>query len=88
MLNQNKFTVSHAPFWHDGGSIKCMNLNIMLAALPAALFGVLQFGMAAFAVLCLSISTAMAWEALFNFISKRPITLTTTMPQSSACFLE
>ncbi len=75
MLNQNKFTVSHAPFWHDGGSVKSMNLNIMIAALPAALFGVLQFGMAAFAVLCLSISTAMAWEALFNFIAKRPITI-------------
>ncbi len=72
---QNKFTVSHAPFWHDGGSIKAMNLNIMAAALPAALFGVMQFGMAALGVLCLSISSAMAWEALFNFISKRPVTI-------------
>ncbi|SLM27523.1 RnfD2 [Desulfamplus magnetovallimortis] len=75
MHKQNKFTVSHAPFWHDGSSIKCMNLNIMAAALPAVLFGIFQFGMPALGVICLSISTAMAWEALFNFISKRPITL-------------
>lgn len=75
MLKQNKFTVSHAPFWHDGDSIKGMNLNIMLAALPAALFGVFQFGMPALGVICFSISTAMGWEALFNFISKKRITI-------------
>jgi len=75
MLEQNKFTVSHAPFWHDGDSIKTMNLNIMAAALPATLFGIIQFGMAALGVICLSIASAMAWEALLNFVSKRPITI-------------
>ena len=75
MYKQNKFTVSHAPFWHDGDSIKAMNLNIMAAALPATLFGVFQFGMAALGVICLSIASAMAWEALFNFVSKRPIAI-------------
>lgn len=75
MSKQNKFTVSHAPFWHDGDSIKAMNLNIMAAALPAIVFGIFQFGMAALGVICLSIASAMAWEALFNFASKRPITI-------------
>lgn len=75
MLKQHKFTVSHAPFWHDGDSIKEMNLNIMLATLPAVLFGIFQFGMPALGVICFSISTAMAWEALFNFISKKPINI-------------
>ncbi len=73
MVKQNKFTVSHAPFWHDGDSIKTMNLNIIAAALPATLFGVLQFGMPAFGVICLSIASAMAWEALFCVASKRHI---------------
>ncbi|MBF0201042.1 MAG: RnfABCDGE type electron transport complex subunit D [Desulfamplus sp.] len=75
MAKQNKFTVSHAPFWHDGSSIKCMNINIMIAALPAALFGVMQFGMPALGVLCLAVSSAMAWEALFNLISRRPVAI-------------
>lgn len=75
MFKQNKFTVSHAPFWHDGDSIKTMNLNIMAAALPATLFGVIQFGMAALGVICLSIASAMAWEALFSVASKRPIVI-------------
>ncbi|MGD9731655.1 MAG: RnfABCDGE type electron transport complex subunit D, partial [Desulfamplus sp.] len=73
MVKQNKFTVSHAPFWHDGDSIKSMNLNIMAAALPATLFGIMQFGMPALGVICLSIASAMAWEALFCVASKRPI---------------
>jgi len=75
MHKQNKFTVSHAPFWHDGDSIGETNKNIMLAALPAILFGIIQFGMAALGVICLAISSAMAWEALFQFISKRSINI-------------
>jgi len=75
MFKQNRFTVSHAPFWHDGDSIKTMNLNIMAAAIPATLFGVIQFGMAALGVICLSIASAMAWEALFSVAAKRPIVI-------------
>ena len=75
MHKQNKFTVSHAPFWHDGDSIGETNLNIMIAALPAIMFGIFQFGMIALGVICLAISSAMAWEALFQFISKKSINI-------------
>ena len=75
MHKQTKFTVSHAPFWHDGDSIAESNLNIMVAALPAILFGIFQFGMAALGVICLAIASAMAWDALFQFISKRSINI-------------
>lgn len=75
MHKQNKFTVSHAPFWHDGDSIGETNLNIMIAALPAIIFGIIQFGMIALGVICLAISSAMAWEALFQFISKKSINI-------------
>ncbi len=70
-MNNFKLTVSHAPFWHDGDSLFQMNLNIMIAALPAVLFGIVQFGAPAIGVLALSISTAMAWEFIFNGISKK-----------------
>ncbi len=75
MHKQNKYTVSHAPFWHDGDTIATMNVNIILAALPAAVFGVLAFGAPALGVLTLAMSTAMLWELAFNFISKRAITI-------------
>ena len=74
-MNKIKLTVSHAPFWHDGDSLFKMNLNILLAALPAAVFGIIQFGMPAFGVLSLAVASAMLWELLFNLISKKPISI-------------
>jgi len=74
-MNKSKLTVSHAPFWHDGDSLFKMNLNILLALLPAAIFGILQYRGAALGVLCLATGSAMLWEVLFNLISKRPISI-------------
>jgi electron transport complex protein RnfD len=71
MHSQKKFIVSHAPFWHDGSSISARSYNTMGAALPAALFGIGQYGVSALAVICLSISTAMLWELLLNIAMKR-----------------
>jgi len=41
MVDNNKFIVSHAPFWHDGSRISTRNYNIALAALPAILLGII-----------------------------------------------
>lgn len=75
MHKQNKYTVSNAPFWHDGDRIAKTNYNIMLAALPAIIFGIIQFGLPALGVIALSVSTAMIWEVLFNLASKRSISI-------------
>ncbi|OGR45189.1 MAG: electron transporter RnfD [Desulfobacula sp. RIFOXYB2_FULL_45_6] len=61
-MNNNKLIVSHAPFWHDGDSLFTMNINLMIATLPAVIFGLVQFGAPALGVLALSLSSAMAWE--------------------------
>ena len=71
-MTNNKLIVSHAPFWHDGDSLFQMNLNILLAALPAVIAGIAVFGAPALGVLALSMSSAMAWEMLANYISKKP----------------
>jgi electron transport complex protein RnfD len=68
-MNNNKLIVSHAPFWHDGDSLFTMNLNLMIAAMPAVIFGLVQFGMPALGVLALSLSTAMVWEYVITFVS-------------------
>ncbi|CAB5102073.1 Electron transport complex protein RnfD [Olavius algarvensis associated proteobacterium Delta 3] len=75
MFEQKKFIVSHAPFWHNGSSVAERNYNIIVAALPAALFGLTQYGAQAPAVLCLSVSSAMIWELIANRATKRPETL-------------
>ncbi len=75
MFNQKKFIVSHAPFWHDGSWISERSYHIMLAALPALILGLLQYGMPAVGVVCLSISSAILWELAFNKIAKQPETI-------------
>ena len=74
-MNNNKLIVSHAPFWHDGDSLFQMNLNILIAALPAVIAGIMLFGPPALGVLCLSLSSAMAWELLANIVSKKPLSI-------------
>ena len=74
-MNNQKLIVSHAPFWHDGDSLFKKNLNFIIALLPAAIFGILQFGAPALGVLALSISFAMIWELVINLISKKPFTI-------------
>ncbi|MDA3916814.1 MAG: RnfABCDGE type electron transport complex subunit D [Deltaproteobacteria bacterium] len=74
-MNNYKLTVSHAPFWHDGDSIFQMNLNILIALLPAVIFGIIQFGTPAAGVLALSLSSAIVWEFILNITSKNKITI-------------
>ncbi len=72
MINQKKFVVSHAPFWHDGSSITTKHHHIFLAALVATIPGLIQYGIPAVAVVTFSISTAILWEHVIHLISKRP----------------
>jgi electron transport complex protein RnfD len=74
-MTNNKLTVSHAPFWHGGDSLFKLNLNIMIAALPAIIFGIIQFGAPAVGVLALSLSSAMIWELIMNLVSKKRISI-------------
>ncbi len=75
MLNQKKFIVSHAPFWHDGSNVSERYYHAMLATLPAVLFGFFQFGIPAVGVICLSISSAIFWELVMNRATRRPVTV-------------
>lgn len=72
MFVDKKLIVSHAPFWHNGSCIGERNYHIMLAALPAIIFGIMQYGTAAIGVISLAISSAMLWELAFNRAAKRP----------------
>ena len=76
MNNPKKLIVSHAPFIHIGSSIPQMSLHIILAALPAVIFGgIFRFGASAIAVVSFSIATAMLWEVAINLVSKKPVTV-------------
>ncbi len=74
-MTNTKLIVSHAPFWHNGDSLFQLNLNFMIALLPAALFGVYHFGAPALGVLTLAASSAMLWEVILEVISKQKIAI-------------
>jgi len=75
MHNQKLFITSHAPYWHNRSSITAKSYHIMLAALPAAAMGVYQYGVPALGVLAFSVSCAMLWELVMNFVTKRPVSI-------------
>jgi electron transport complex protein RnfD len=47
MENAKLLISSHAPFWHNGSSVTARSYHIMLATLPALLYGLFQYGMPA-----------------------------------------
>jgi len=75
MYNQKLFVGSHAPYWHNGSSITSKSYHFMLAALPAVVMGIYQYGMPAVAVVALSVSCSMIWELLMNLAMRRPVSI-------------
>ena len=75
MLSRKLLVGSHAPYWHSGFSIREKSLHTLLAALPAVLMGIYQFGAPALRVMALSISCAILWEYILNRAMKRPATV-------------
>ena len=75
MNSKKTLIVSHAPFWHDGSGIPERSYHTIIAALPAALVGIAFYGAPALGVISLAMSSAILWELLFNYASKRPITV-------------
>jgi electron transport complex protein RnfD len=47
----------------------------MVAALPAAIVGIAYYGAPALGIISLAISTAIIWELLINYASRKPITV-------------
>ena len=75
MPNQKLFVGTHAPFWHDGSSISTRSYHTMLAALPAVVLGIYDYGASALGVLAFSMSCAMIWEFMMNLVTKRPASI-------------
>jgi electron transport complex protein RnfD len=72
---ERKLVVAHAPFWHDGSKISTKSYNIMIAALPAVLMGISQYGAPALGVIAFSMACAMIWEFIWNLITGKPTTI-------------
>ena len=70
-----RFVVAHGPHWHDGTKIATKNYNIMIAALPAVLMGISQYGAPALGVIAFSVGWAMVWEVIANLAMKKTLSI-------------
>lgn len=71
----NMLNVSSSPHVRDNSSTRRIMLDVCIALLPACIFGVVNFGMRALAVLVVSVITCVVSEYLFEYFMHRPITV-------------
>lgn len=75
MADRQRLVVSAAPHWHIGSRVTERNWDVVLAALPAALFGIHQYGAPALGVLALAVASAVLWELAFDRAAGRPVSV-------------
>ncbi len=75
-MHSLRLVVSPHPHLHSGQSLSAMMQQIMIALLPAVIFGVYLFGFDALRVIILSMGSAVGWEYLIRKASQRPGRLT------------
>lgn len=70
-----KLVVSSSPHIHTPLSTRRVMLDVIIALLPAAVAGIVIFGMRALAVLCVTVATSVFSEFIFNAIVKKEQTV-------------
>ena len=71
----NMLNVSSSPHVRDNSSTRRIMLDVCIALLPACIFGIVNFGMRALAVLVVSVITCVVSEYLFEHFMHRPISV-------------
>lgn len=71
--NKNEIYLSSSPHYAVGVTSKNIMLIVLIALMPAALYGVYLFGLHALLTIIVSVGVAIASEALFRFIIKEDI---------------
>ena len=71
----NMLNVSSSPHVRDNSSTRRIMLDVCIALFPACIFGIVNFGMRALAVLVVSVITCVVSEYLFEHFMHRPITV-------------
>ena len=72
-MQHTLLAVSAPPFWHCGRTIWKSNMTFLLALLPAVVMAGINWGIPALRVMALSVSTAVAAEALGTRLTGRPL---------------
>lgn len=71
----SELVLSSAPHVKAGQSITSIMWMVVLALMPATLYSVYLYGIHALLVICVAIIAAVASEALYLFLMKKPVTI-------------
>jgi len=86
-MNSSKLVVSPSPHIHSGNLVSKIMLDFLVALIPTAAFGVYIFGLGALRVMLIAVISAVAWEALIQKATKRPLTTSDLSAVVSALIL-
>ena len=75
-MSARRFTVSSSPHIHSPQKVNRIMLDVCLALLPAAIFGVVRFGLSSALVMLSSIAGTVLTEWVGNKILKKPVSIT------------
>lgn len=67
--------VASSPHIRAGRTTRGIMLDVIVALLPAGAFGVAWFGLHALWIIAVSVLSAVAWEALWCWMAKKPYTV-------------
>lgn len=71
----NKLIVSSTPHIRSKETVSSVMRDVVIALAPAAIMGIVFFGLSAALVIIVSIVSAVVFEALFQKIAKKPVTI-------------
>ncbi len=74
-LSGEKLVVSYAPYWHDGRTVSSRHRQMMLAALPAVIMGISQYGSPALGMISLATASAVIWEFIMNLMLGKRVSI-------------
>lgn len=74
-LSSEKLVVSYAPYWHDGRTVSSRHRQMMLAALPAVIMGISQYGSPALGMISLATASAVIWEFIMNLMLGKRVSI-------------
>ena len=74
-MQDKLWRVASSPHIGAGRTTRGIMLDVILALLPAGAFGVAWFGLHALWIIAVSVLSAVAWEALWCWMAKKPYTV-------------
>lgn len=75
-MNEKLLNVSSSPHIRHKLTTGSVMFDVVLSLLPAAVFGIYHFGLHAFLVIAASVIAAVLTEFIFDYIAKKPNTVT------------